>query len=61
MNNSRETQDFERWLREKLVKYGLMVDESKIVDADPPTPDHAPDAGKLIEGAIVDSSIEKEK
>ena len=33
-----EAQDFEHWLKEKLHRYMLSerLDESKIVDADPP-------------------------
>jgi len=49
---NKEAQDFERWLREKLHRYLIgRLDESKIVDADPPKDDHIPDTVKLIKEA----------
>jgi len=57
---SKEAQDFERWIREKLHGFilGEKLDESKIVDADPPgdhsvkmLTDHVTDVGNMIKEA----------
>lgn len=52
-----EAQDFEHWLLEKLAKYLTFnkLDESMIIDADPPK-DHTPDNVKLIQEANTEES-----
>jgi len=51
---SKEAQDFERWIREKLrTLFTNTPDESKVVDADPPG-DHIVDANKMLSEHVTD-------